>query len=151
MKKLFTLSLGLLIAAAMFAADRRPDVTITSMKKYEIVVDGRSYQAGDRTMNLDDLRNGRHTIQVYEPGRGFSFFRRKNLVSSSAFQLRNLDVNITIDRFGNISIREDKYGRNDQRGWNDDHRGWGDQNTTNDQGGWNSHDSRDNHDNRRGH
>jgi hypothetical protein len=38
MKKIFTMCLGLALTAAVFAADRKPDVTIISTKKYEIVV-----------------------------------------------------------------------------------------------------------------
>src|SRR6188474_3198198 len=90
MKKIFTMCLGLVLTAAVFAADRKPDVTIISMKKYEIVVDGRTYFSNNRKMNIENLRNGRHTIQVYEMNsRGFSMFKRKQLVASKSFQLRN--------------------------------------------------------------
>jgi|SRR6185369_16364556 len=120
MKKIFTLAFGLMITATIFAADRRPDVTITSMKKYEVVIDGRSYLTTSRTMDLD-LRSGRHSIQVFEANKGFSFFKRKRMVASSSFDLRNRDVKIMIDRFGQINIAEDRFGGNDygkdQRGW----------------------------------
>ena len=127
MKKIFTMCLGLVLTAAVFAADKRPDVTIISMKKYEIVVDGRTYYSNGRMLNLDNLRNGRHTIQVYDMNnRGFSIFQRKRLVASRSFQLRNKDVKITINQFGQLSITEEfgrdgRYG-NDNRGW-DDHNG----------------------------
>lgn len=127
MKKIFTMCLGLVLTAAVFAADRKPDVTIISMKKYEIVVDGRTYYSNGRMLNLNNLRNGRHTIQVYDMNnRGFSIFQRKHLVASRSFQLRNNDVKITINQFGQLSIAE-KFGRdgrygNDNRGW-DDHNG----------------------------
>ncbi|HKC35894.1 MAG TPA: hypothetical protein VKB95_07515 [Chitinophagaceae bacterium] len=130
MKKIFTMCLGLALTAAVFAADRKPDVTIISMKKYEIVIDGRTYFSNNKIMNIDNLRNGRHTIQVYEMNnRGFSIFKRKQLVTSRSFQLRNNDVKITIDRFGQLTITEDRFGRdnkygNDDRGWDDhDHNG----------------------------
>lgn len=125
MKKIFTMCLGLALTAAVFAADRRPDVTIISMKKYEIVVDGRTYYSNSRAINIDDLRSGRHSIQVYEMNdRGFSFFKRKHLVTSQSFQLRNNDVKITIDRFGHLTIMEDRFGRdnkfgNNNKDWND--------------------------------
>ncbi len=129
MKKIFTMCLGLILTAAVFAADKRPDVTIVSMKKYEIVVDGRTYFSNNKMISIDNLRNGRHTIQVYESKQGFSMFKRKQLVASKSFQLRNNDVKITIDRFGNMNITEDRIGRDnrygkDQRGWDDnDHNG----------------------------
>ena len=126
MKKIFTMCLGLVLTAAVFAADRKPDVTIISMKKYEIVIDGRTYFSNNRMMNIENLRNGRHTIQVYEMNkRSFSIFKRKQLVASKSFQLRNNDVKITIDRFGHLTIREDRFGRDDkygkdQRDWDND-------------------------------
>ena len=56
MKKNFTMCLGLALTAVVFAADRRPDVTIISMKKYEIVIDGKKYFSNNRMMNIDNLR-----------------------------------------------------------------------------------------------
>ena len=118
--------LGLILTAAVFAADRKPDVTIISAKKYEIVVDGRTYFSNNRMINIENLRSGRHTIQVYEMNnRGFSIFKRKQMVASKSFQLRNNDVKITIDRFGHLTITENRFGRDDkygkdQRDWDND-------------------------------
>ncbi|HEX6169302.1 MAG TPA: hypothetical protein VFZ33_06385 [Chitinophagaceae bacterium] len=127
MKKIFTMCLGLALTAVVFAADRRPDVTIISMKKYEIVIDGKTYFSNNRMMNIDNLRNGRHSIQVYEmTKRGYSIFKRKHLVASKSFQLRNNDVRITIDRFGHLTIAEDRFGRDDKFG--KDRRDWNDRN-----------------------
>jgi hypothetical protein len=128
MKKIFTLMLGLTLAVAMFAADRRPTVTINSSKKYEVVIDGRSYAGNSQSLSLANLRAGGHTIKVFEVNKGFSFFKIKRLVASSSFQLRNMDMNITIDRFGRINIMEERFGRNDY-GRNDrgrDQKGWDD-------------------------
>ena len=117
--------LGLILTAVVFAAERRPDVTIVSMKKYEIVIDGKSYFSNNRAMNIDNLRNGRHSIQVYEMNnRNFSVFKRKQLVASKTFQLKNKDLRITIDRFGHLTITEDRFDRDgrfdkDDRDWND--------------------------------
>ena len=142
MKKIFTMCLGLALTAAVFAADRKPDVTIISMKKYEIVVDGRTYYSNSRMMNIDNLRNGRHTIQVYEmSNRGFSIFQRKRLVANRSFQLRNNDVKITIDRFGQLTFTEDKFGRDGRFG--NDNRGWDDHNDKNQRDDRNGRDSRD--------
>ena len=143
MKKIFTMCLGLALTAAVFAADRKPDVTIISTKKYEIVVDGRTYYSNSRMMNIDNLRNGRHTIQVYDMSinRGFSIFQKKRLVASKAFQLRNNDVKITIDRFGQLSITEDRFGRDSKYG--NDNRGWDDHNGRDQQDDRNGRNSRD--------
>lgn len=146
MKKIFTMCLGLVLTAAVFAADRKPDVTIISMKKYEIVIDGRTYFSNNRLMNVENLRNGRHTIQVYEMNsRGFSMFKRKQLVASKSFQLRNNDVKITIDRFGHLSITEDRFGRDDKYG--KDQRDW-DNDRNKDQRDRDDRNDRDNRDRR---
>jgi len=126
MKKIFTLMTGLLLTVAMFAADHRPTVTINSMgsaRRFEVVIDGRTYANAGSMLSITNLRSGNHSIKVYETSRGFSFFKRKQLVSSSLFQLRNQDIRITLDRFGNISISQDRFDRydrgRDQRDWND--------------------------------
>jgi hypothetical protein len=141
MKKIFTMCFGLVLTAAVFAADRKPGVTIVSMKKYEIVIDGKNYFNYNKMMEIENLRNGRHTIQVFEMNRGFSIFKRKQLVASRSFLLRNNDVKITIDRFGQLSITEDEFGRDDKYGKNQ--RTWDDHD---DQKGHNDHNGRDNHD-----
>ena len=139
MKKIFTLTVGLLMAVAMFAADRRPSVTISNMsRKYEIVIDGRSYSdgrvysdgrgysGGGTEIRLPDAFGGRHTIKVYEQTRGFFGFG-KRLVDVATFKLINNDVLINVDRFGQITIREvrgwNKWDRNG-RGYGQDDRGY---------------------------
>ena len=146
MKKIFTMCLGLVLTAAVFAADRKPDVTIISMKKYEIVIDGRTYFSNNRMINIENLRNGRHTIQVYEMNsRGFSMFKRKQLVASKSFQLRNNDVKINIDRFGHLTIKEDRFDRDDKYG--KDQRDW-DNDRNRDQRDRDDRNDRDNRDRR---
>ena len=76
-------------------------------------------------MSIDNLRNGRHTIQVYETTNGNSFFKKKRLVASKTFQLRNDDLRITIDRFGHMTIAEDKFGHRDNKFGKDD-KDWND-------------------------
>ena len=43
MKKIFTLVAATLFTVAVFAADRRPSVTVQTNKNYEIQIDGKSY------------------------------------------------------------------------------------------------------------
>jgi hypothetical protein len=114
MKKIFTLVAGLMLTVAMFAADRRPTVTVTSAKRYAIVIDGQRYFSNGNTINISSLYNGRHDVKVFKMKRGF-FMNTKRLVASSSFQLRNSDVKIDIDRFGQLQISESRFGRD----WND--------------------------------
>ena len=107
----------------VFAADHRPMVTVKSMKNYKIVIDGRSFFGSNSSINIANIRSGRHTIQVFEMRRGY-YGRRsfERMVASSAFRVDRRDVVIHIDYFGNISIREMKrYGRFDRR---DNDRDW---------------------------
>jgi hypothetical protein len=120
MKKFFTLVLGLMFTVAMFAADRRPTVTVTSTKRYAIVIDGKQYFTKGNTINISSLFNGRHDVKVYKMKRGF-FMNTRKLVASSNFQLRNSDVKINIDRFGQLQISESRFGRD----WNDHDYGKG--------------------------
>ncbi|HEV8508343.1 MAG TPA: hypothetical protein VGQ53_23235 [Chitinophagaceae bacterium] len=117
MKKIFTLALGLMLTVAMFAADRRPTVTVTSAKKYAIVIDGKRYFSNGNTINISSLYNGRHDIKVYKMKRSGFFINTRRLVASSSFQLRNSDVAINIDRFGQLQISESRFGR----GWDRDY------------------------------
>ena len=114
MKKIFTLIVGLMLTVAMFAADRRPTVTVTSAKRYAIVIDGKQYFSNGNTINISSLYNGRHDVKVFKMKRGF-FMNTKRLVASSSFQLRNSDVQIDIDRFGQLQISESRFGHD----WND--------------------------------
>lgn len=110
MKKIFTLLAATFITLVTFAANR-PMVTVKTMKNYEIVIDGKSYfsQFGN-VINIPNLQNGKHTVRVFEINR--SLFRSsKKLVSTSNFRLKNKDVAITVDRFGQLRIVESKYGR----------------------------------------
>ena len=120
MKKIFTLVVGLMLTAAMFAADRRPTVTITSARRYAIVIDGKQYFSNGNTINISSLYNGRHDVKVFKMKRGF-FMNTKRLVASSSFQLRNSNVKIDIDRFGQLQISESRFGRD----WNDHDYGRG--------------------------
>jgi hypothetical protein len=145
MKKIFTLFAGLLMAAAVFAADRRPVVTLNSSRNYKIVIDGRSYFGGSQAVALDNFVGNRmHTIKVYEMKRG-GFFSRERMIDASTFQLGRNDVMISIDFRGQISIREMNSGYPRRDGWNgrDDDNGWN-------SGKVDSHDSHDSRDSRNG-
>lgn len=124
MKKIFTLAAGLLMTVLVFAADRRPTVTVNSQKNYKIVIDGKAFYGSNAGINLRNLYDGRHSIQVFEMQKAM-FGRRsfERMVASSSFRIDKRDVVINIDYFGKISIREMKNrGRNNDRDW-DDHDG----------------------------
>ena len=135
MKKIFTLALSSLFVVAAMAADRRPTVTIQSSRNYQIVIDGKSYSTSfGGAMTVPYLSQGYHTIKVYSSmgGRTFFFGRRQKMLDASSFVLRNNDIAIKIDMFGNIQVKELKgwdrddhdRGRNDRdKDWNQNDRG----------------------------
>ena len=135
MKKIFTLMLGSLLMLAASAADRKPTVTINSTKKYEVVIDGRSFQ-NVSDITISTLRAGNHSIQVYQVNKGFFLQKRKIMVASSSFQLKNKDITINVDMFGKLRIVESKSRFDRDRDWNDKD--------------WNDGRDRDNHDRDRG-
>jgi len=134
MKKIFTLVAGVLFAAAVMAADRKPVVTLKSSNNFKIMIDGRSFFGSEATIQLSQLNGGQHTIKVFEMKKGGFMGRREKLVSSSAFRVGRNDVAIRVDRFGSISIKEKKGNSRfgDDRDWNDyndrDHDGRDDRN-----------------------
>jgi len=84
-----------------------------------VVIDGRSYRSNG-AMEINLMRGRQHTIKVYEIQRsGFSIFniRSKRLVDASTFQVDRNDLDINVDFRGQISIREDRFGRDGR--WND--------------------------------
>ncbi|MET0465624.1 MAG: hypothetical protein ABW007_20855 [Chitinophagaceae bacterium] len=120
MKKIFTLAFVSLFTISIFAADRKPSVTLTADKRYEVVIDGRSYASSlGSVMDISLLnKNGRHTVKVYELKNGL-FSKQKKLVNSATFTLNRNSVDISVDRNGRIAIREERDARNNR---NDDDR-----------------------------
>jgi hypothetical protein len=145
MKTFFIFLLGSLLTVTAFAADRRPTVTISGSRDYQIVIDGRRVinnngNYNSNYMQLNGLRNGRHTMEVYEMRRGlFGFGGNSRRISASEFTLWNNDLNINIDRFGSVRVYESGYGRDNGYGRNngryndhdEDDQGYG-----RDNGGW---------------
>jgi hypothetical protein len=106
MKKIFTLTLGVFLTAMLFAADRRPVVKLKSAKNFEVVIDGRSYFSHNGVMDIPYVFAGRHAIQVYEVRRGLFGRTAKRLVDSENFVLGRNDLTITVNRQGNVKIKE---------------------------------------------
>ena len=120
MKKIFTLLTGFLMAVAVMAADRGPDLTVRTAKNYKIVIDGRTYFSSNSILRVNNLQRGMHKIQVFEMRNGYGFFgKRERLVSATTFRINKRDVRILVDHAGRINvIKEQDIDPND-RGWND--------------------------------
>jgi hypothetical protein len=116
MKKIFTLIAASLFTVAVFAADRKPVVTLKTSRNYEIVIDGQSYFNSNSMMNISNIRQGQHSIKVFEMSRNLMSRRGKKLVDASSFQVRNNDVSISVDFRGQISITENRFGYDRRNG-----------------------------------
>lgn len=118
MKKIFTLIAASLFTTLLFAADRKPIVTLNSSRGYEVVIDGRSYFSDYGTINLSNIGFGQHMIKVFEVSRGYRFMKTKRPLAVSSFSVRNNNVSITIGFRGQIMIKESRmqevWGRDDR-------------------------------------
>ena len=151
MKKIITLTTAFVMALVMTAMARQPQVTLsisnTAGKDYDVSIDGRFYTGNNIT--IPDLYQGLHTVQVYEVRSSgiFGIGRKRILVSSSEFRLRDYDMQIDVDRYGQLRINEYGYndGRNNNGGWNGNDGGWnnrgdncGDKRYDHSNGNWNN-------------
>jgi hypothetical protein len=122
MKKIFTLIAATFLTIAVFAADRRPSVTLMTSRNYEVIIDDQSY-SGNGVMEISLMHKGQHSIKVYEQKRGRFFnLRGKKLVSATTFQVGRDDIDISIDFRGQINISEDRLGHDK---WNNEDNGYG--------------------------
>jgi len=153
MKKIFTLMFGTLAAVAAFAAAPRPQVIINSTGNYEVRIDGRAYVDFNdgsygqfRNYNNSKtiaLNPGIHTVEIYRPGSGGLFGKRRKLVSSQQFNMQYSDIMINVSQNGYAQITENRknWDRGRGRDRDDDRNGRGNgvyENGRNNSGGYNN-------------
>lgn len=123
MKKFITFFVAALVVFAASASAQRARVILNSNTNYEVQVDGRNYN-NRGTSTIDDLNSGRHSVAVYQViSRGiFGIGKKRNLLSSEQFNLRNNDVYIAVNQNGQVRISENGYdGYSKSRRGNDDY------------------------------
>jgi hypothetical protein len=134
MKKIFTLA-AILFSITSFAAEQpRPNgkVSITSRSDefVQVVVDGRQYNIDRNGFVMDNLRPGRHSIEVYRVNNRGMFRRRPQMIYNDNVFVRpweSLDINI--NRFEKVwvqsraagNVRNDGYDQGYGRDRNYDH------------------------------
>jgi hypothetical protein len=120
MKTLFTFLLSSLVALSAMAADVAGLITVsfTGNRDYRVLIDGRIYEGGNR-VHLNDVRSGRHSIEVY-PAQG-NRGRRVQPVYSGSFTVRpQYDMHIKVLPNGRVQFDERRADRNNDR----DNRDW---------------------------
>ena len=117
-KTIFTFLLASFTTLSLLAADitNRITVSFSDSRDYELRIDGRRYQSNNNRMYLNDMRPGRHSIQVYAlNNRGQ---RSNRPVYSGSFNVRpQYDMHIAVDRNGRVQFDEKRTSRNN-RDWN---------------------------------
>lgn len=103
MSKIFTLACITLTSLISRAADNEGNVTITNLAPYDvqILVDGRHYDDGSRSITLRHFPSGTHYLKIFRTDRG-----EKILYNDSITIKAKYDVDIVINRFEKVSIDE---------------------------------------------
>jgi hypothetical protein len=140
MKKIFTLAVMLLsvtlFSASVFAAEPlHPNFGKVSIKSrsdafIQVVIDGRTFNMDRSGFMMENLRPGRHSIQILQIDRR-GWRNRARVIYSNTMAIRPWELlDININRFENVSVvsrmdpsdRYDRGGRYDR----DDSYGHGD-------------------------
>lgn len=100
MKKIY-----LLFAVALLTISASAQNVILRVdNNYDVSIDGRNYEGNSTIPNLEP---GQHTVNVYEVKKGFlGIGKKRNLISTSNFELRNNDVTLDVDQSGQLRISE---------------------------------------------
>ena len=115
MKKLFTLVVASFVAIGVSA--RQPQVIVNSTEKYDVKIDGQFINGSSAV--IPSLAQGTHTVEIYSVSGGIlGLGKKRTLVSSHQFNLRNNDVRIDVDQNGQARITE--IGTRDDRRIRDD-------------------------------
>jgi hypothetical protein len=130
MKKIFTLA-AILFSVASFAANGNPHpndskVAIRSNSDafIQVFIDGKQYNMNRNGFVMDNIRSGRHRIEVYKVDNYGRFRRRPQMVYSNTTFVKPWEsLNINIGRGERVWVdtrfdRDDRYDRNDR--WDND-------------------------------
>ena len=111
MKKFYLLMVVALLVTAISASAQRVLLRIPS--NYEVNIDGR-YYVNNETVN--SIGYGQHTVRLYQVRPGIlGIGKRRTLVSTSSFAMRNNDVAIEVDQYGQLRINDYGYSNNQNR------------------------------------
>ena len=102
MKKNLILIAAALLVSGISATAQRVILRISS--NHEVSIDGNYY---DYNETVPALSSGTHTVKLYEAKPGFlGIGKKRTLLSSSNFVLRDNDVIIEEDQYGQLRINE---------------------------------------------
>jgi hypothetical protein len=121
MKKIFTLA-AILFSITTFAAeypgpnDSKVAIRSFSDAYIQVFIDGRQYNVNQNGFAFDNIRSGRHQIEVYKIDNNGRFRRRPQRVYSNVSFVKPWEsLNINIDRFECVNVQT-RLDRDDHRG-----------------------------------
>jgi len=133
MKRFFTLSSGILLSFASFAAfsPSRLTVSTESNNIIKVIVDGNRFdqQSTGSSVVFENLQPGFHAVNVYQLNeKRYGIFRHGDeyrLLYTTSVNIRPLfATSIILNRFGRAQVVEQPMrGRYDDNRWNNDRRG----------------------------
>lgn len=115
-----------LLVTAVSASAQRVFIRIPS--NYEVSIDDRNY-VNNETVN--SIGYGQHTVKLFKQSTGiWGVIKRKVPVSTSSFEMRNNDVTIEADQYGQLRIYDSGYNNNQNGNGNNypNNGGYGNQN-----------------------
>lgn len=102
MKKIYLLTVVAFFVTVISATAQR--VLLHLPSNYEVTIDDR-YYVNNETVN--SISYGQHTVKLYQLRPGIlGIGKRRVLVNTSFFEMRNNDVNIDVDQYGQLRIYE---------------------------------------------
>lgn len=114
MKKIYLLLAVTLFAATLSVSAQRVILRINN--NYEVKIDGKYYGSN---ATVPTLSYGQHTVKLYEVQPGIlGIGKKRNLISSATFEMRDNDVIIEADQYGQLRINQ--AGNNNSRTRNRD-------------------------------
>ena len=119
MKKIFTLAAILFSITSFAAVHPGPNAGKVSIRSnsdafIQVVIDGKQYDMHCNSFVMDNLRPGRHCIEVYQVN-NYGFRRRPQMIYNNTTFVRPWEsLNININRFEQVwvesrSNRDDRY------------------------------------------
>ena len=122
MKRIFTLA-AILFSVTTFAANGnpRPDDSKLAIRSnsdafIQVFIDGKQYNLNRNGFVIDNIRSGRHRIEVYKVDNYGMFRKRPQRVYSNVMVVKPWEsLNIGIDRGERVWV-DTRFDRNDRRG-----------------------------------
>ncbi|THU41738.1 hypothetical protein FAM09_06460 [Niastella caeni] len=121
MKKIFTLVAILFSVTAFASGNPRPNESKMAIRSnsdafIQVVIDGRQYNVNRNGFVLDNIRSGRHRIEVYKVDNYGMFRKRPQLVYRNTMVVKPWEsLNININRFERVWV-DTRFDRDDRRG-----------------------------------